>query len=290
MNIRQEIVSKVTSFPTLPVMAQRLLSMVNDPDVNFSEMTNIIQHDPALTANVLKAANSAFLGFDRPVESLSAASLRIGTRWIFQIAVSSLTYSKLRVPAEGYGLSGEDLWRHSLAVALMAENLCSLLGIKESGPIFTGALVHDMGKIALGEFVSGEYDNIRRAVEEDNLSFEQAEAKILGVDHAEIGAKIAENWHFPEPIIDIIRWHHSPEAAAEPAIGIDIVHVADAVCLMQGLGIGRDELRYRVENNSISRLNLSNNIIETATSQVVISLNSFEEMFVDKQVPHQVGR
>ena len=127
MNIRESVVSKVTSFPTLPYMAQRLLSLTNDPEADLSEIGKIVQYDPALTANVLKAANSAFLGFSKPVESLTEASFRIGTNWVFQIAVSSLIYSNLRVPAEGYELSGEDLWRHSLAVALMAENLCSLL-------------------------------------------------------------------------------------------------------------------------------------------------------------------
>ncbi len=290
MSIKEEIVSKVSSFPTLPYMAQRLLVLANDPEADFSEIGKVIQYDPALTANVLKAANSAFLGFGKPVDSLTEASFRIGTKWIFQIAVSSLIYSNIRVPAEGYELSAEDLWKHSIAVALMTENLCAQIKLNNAGAIFTGALVHDIGKIAISEFVSDGYEKIQEMVDNENCSFEEAEEKILGVEHAEVGAMIAENWRFPEPIIDIIRWHHHPEGAEETSPGIDIVHIADALCLMQGLGVGRDGLQYRYNNDSIIRLKLSNNIIELATSQLVASLSSFEDMFVDKPVPSEVGR
>jgi putative nucleotidyltransferase with HDIG domain len=213
-------------------MAQRLLALANDPEADLSEIGKIIQHDPALTANVLKAANSAFLGFGKPVDSITEASFRIGTKWIFQIAVSSLVYANVKVPASGYDLSAEDLWRHSIAVSLMAENLCGLLKINNAGAIFTGALVHDIGKIALGEFVSDEYEKIQELVESNKLSFEEAELEILGVDHAEVGAMVAENWRFPEPIVNIIRWHHHPESAEEITQGIDIVHIADALCLI----------------------------------------------------------
>ena len=148
----------------------------------------------------------------------------------------------------------------------------------------------NIGKIALGEFVSDEYETIQKMADKNNFSFEEAEEKILGVDHAEVGAMIAENWRFPEPIIDIIRWHHHPEGAEETTQGIDIVHIADALCLMQDFGIGRDGLQYRYNNDSITRLKLSNNIIELATSQLVASFSSFEDMFVDKPVPNEVGR
>ena len=80
MSIKEDIASRVSSFPTLPYMAQRLFALVNESEADFSEISKVIQYDPALTANVLKAANSAFLGFDKPVDSMAEASFKIGTK------------------------------------------------------------------------------------------------------------------------------------------------------------------------------------------------------------------
>ena len=281
MNIKQEIVSRISSFPTLPVMVNKLLYVLNTQETNSAEISKIIQYDPALTANILKAANSAFLGFRNPVNSLSEATFRLGSKWIFQIAISSLIYSNLRRPARGYELTDSELWRHSLAVAMVSENLRTLLNIRDVGFIYTAALLHDIGKIALGDYVSQHFDNIQKEIDENNIPFEMAEEKVLGVEHAEIGALIAENWHFPIPIIECIRWHHNPDGAPEINNAIDLVHIADSICLLEGLGIGKDNLQYRASENAINRLNVTNNEIELAISQAVAALEDVENIFKD---------
>lgn len=279
MNKKELIVSRISSFPTLPVMTHRLLKALNDPENASAEIARIIQIDPALTANVLKAANSSYLGFRRPANSLSEATFRLGTKWIFQIAVSSLIYSNLNRPAAGYDMSGEELWRHSLATALMAESLSTLLKIRDSGLIYTAALLHDMGKIVMGEFVADCFKDIQRIISEKNISFELAEEEILGVSHTEIGAMLAESWHFPTLIIDCIRWHHNPDLYSQNEPAIDVVHIADATCLMEGIGLGRDDLQYRLSDKAVTRLNLSSNLLELAISQTLLSLEDIENMF-----------
>lgn len=282
MNIRDQIFDKVTSFPTLPTITQRLLSIIEDPNAADSEIGHVIQYDPALTANVLKAANSAFLGFSKPVSSIAEASIRIGKKWIFQIAVSSLIYSNLNVFAKGYELTAEQLWRHSMAVALMSENFAKLLRLGDTGMIFTGGLIHDIGKIALHDAVDEYYDQLQEIVDTEKLSFEQAEQKLLGIDHAEVGALIAGHWKFSPAIIDIIRWHHHPQGAEKVTSAIDIVHAADALCMMEGFGLGKEGLQYHVCQESLARLNLSKEAVETAVSQVMDSLENIEDMFSDK--------
>ncbi|MCP4567117.1 MAG: HDOD domain-containing protein [FCB group bacterium] len=282
MNIRDQIFEKVTSFPTLPTITQRLLSIIEDPNAADAEIGRVIQYDPALTANVLKAANSAFLGFSKPVSSITEASVRVGKKWIFQIAVSSLIYSNLNVFAKGYELTAEQLWRHSMAVALMSENFGKILRLGDTGMIFTGGLVHDIGKIALHDAVDEYYDQLQEIVDTDELSFEEAERKLLGIDHAEVGALIAEHWKFSPAIIDIIRWHHYPQGAEQITSAIDIVHAADALCMMEGFGLGKEGLQYHVCQESLSRLDLTKETVETAVSRVMDSLENIEDMFSDK--------
>ncbi len=287
MNMKDQIVARISSFPTLPVMANRLLHVVNDPESGMSDTAKIIQYDPALTANVLKAANSAFLGFRNPVNSISEAAFRLGTKWIFQIALSSLIYSNLKNPVAGYELGDEKLWRHSLSVALMSEALCSLLRVRDAGTIYTGALLHDIGKIVLGEFMSPHFDEVQAKVDQKGISFEKAEEEVMGIDHAEIGALIAETWRFPATIIDCIKWHHNPDGAPHTAPAIDIVHIADSISLMEGFGFGRDELQYHFSSNSADRMNINSNIIELATSQTIMTLEDVENIF--REMPASKG-
>lgn len=289
MNIRDQIFNDISSFPTLPAITQRLLGVIEDPEANYGEIGKLIQYDPALTANILKAANSAFLGFSKPVCSIAEAGIRIGKKWIFQMAISSLIYSNLNVYADGYDMSAKELWRHSIAVALMSENLCKTLNTRDPGMIFTGGLLHDIGKIALQENVGEYFEQLQKLVDKEKLSFEEAENKLLGIDHSEVGAMIAEHWQFSPQIIDIIRWHHNPDGAPDAALAIDIVHAADAVCMMQGLGLGRDGLQYHCCPGAMNRLNLTTTQVERAVGQLLVSIEDIEQMFSEHSTECAVG-
>lgn len=287
---KSQIVAKLSSFHTLPAIAHQLLSVLNRPDSDSSDISRVIGLDYALTANVLRAANSAYFGFTKPVSSLSEASFRLGTGMISQVAVSSIVYANVRRPATGYGQSAEDLWRHSAAVAVTSENLCRLLQIKNAGAIFTAALVHDIGKAALESWVSENYEDIHRLVIEGDMSFEQAERQVLGFDHAEVGAMVAEHWHFPTELIQAIRWHHDPNPAQGGQPGADIVHVADALCIMQGIGLGYDGLSYKPCPEAIERLKLTGAGIEQVTSQLLDSLSQIEQVLSEQPAVTGVGR
>lgn len=279
MSVKDDLIAGISSLPTVPIMANRLVLLLNDPDARPDDISRVIQYDPALTANVLKAANSSYLGFTQPVTSISEATVRLGTNWVFQIAVSSLIYSNLKRPASGYGMSAEETWRHSMAVAIMAEALRDLLHMDGAATIFTAGLLHDIGKIPLGEFVREAFPAMQELVTAEGASFEEAEQAILGVDHAEIGALIAEHWRFPEAIADCIRRHHDPEKAPVIVPALDLVHAADALCIMEGLGLGRDDLHYRLREASFVRLHLSQETIEKAVSRTVIELENVNETF-----------
>lgn len=176
-----------------------------------------------------------------------------------------------------------------MAVGVMAGSLRDLLRLTGIGTIFTAALVHDIGKIPMGEFVSDAFPALQELVTEGNASFEEAEQAILGVDHAEIGALIARQWRFPEAISDCIRWHHYPEKAPVITPAIDLVHVADAICLLEGLGIGRDDLHYRLCESSIERLHLNQDTTEKAISQTMAVLDSINATFTNMPTV-QAGR
>lgn len=287
---RAHITEKVSSFPTLPAIAQQLIAVMNRHDSNASEISKVIGLDYALTANVLRAANSAYFGFNKPVSSLTEASFRLGTGFISQIAISSIVYSNVKRSASGYGQTAEDIWRHSAAVAVTSDNLCRLLQIRNAGAVFTAALVHDIGKAVLESWVAENLSDIRRQVEAEKMPFEQAEKAILGMDHSEVGAMVAEHWHFPDELISAIRWHHEPNLASSGQPVVDIVHIADTICMMQGIGLGHDGLSYRPCPQSLERLSVNSSHIDIVTSQLMDSLRSIEELMNVRPAAVPAGR
>jgi len=279
MLVKEQIVAKTTSLPSLPTITHELLQAVGNENADLSEIAEVVAHDPALTANVLKVANSAYLGSRKEVSSLAEAIIKLGTKWVVQTAISSVVYSNIKKPALGYDLSAADLWTHSVSVAMMSTTLSELLNVRNAGAIYTTALLHDMGKIALGEFVSESLLDIQSLVEESGVPFEEAEENVLGINHAEAGALVAEAWNFPQHMVQTIRWHHHPSQAEDADSSVDIVHVSDALCIMQGFGIGRDGLQYRPDDKAISRLKLTNIMVQQAVCKLISSSEELENMF-----------
>jgi HD-like signal output (HDOD) protein len=92
---------------------------------------------------------------------------------------------------------------------------------------------------------------------------------MFGIDHAEIGANILRRWSFPPSMISAVRWHHEPDSAPKPNHLIDVVHVADVLCLMSGIGVGREGLQYRPSPSACERIGLTEEHLERVVSQTL---------------------
>ena len=142
----------------------------------------------------------------------------------------------MKKPIPGYDLPRGELWRHSIAVSIAAENIVKTLNITDADEVFTAALLHDVGKLILGGFVKKDLEFIEDMVAK-GFSFDVAENIILGTDHAKVGANILEQWLFPEELVNAVGWHHNPEDCKNRCMLSDIVHLAND--LGQVIGAGR---------------------------------------------------
>jgi len=168
----------------------------------------------------------------------------------------------------GYDLPAGELWRHSLAVSVAAKGLAAELKLPAADEIFTAGLLHDVGKLILGHFVQEDYPEIERALAQ-GMTFEAAEAAVLGIDHAEIGARVLAQWSLPENIVHAVRWHHAPEKFGSVDIMLDVVHVANMLCLMIGIGVGREGLLHEPSPIVTRRLGLGPLHLEKVASQTL---------------------
>jgi putative nucleotidyltransferase with HDIG domain len=264
----KNISSRLSSFPSMPGVAAKLLALINDPDLNVTQIEQILRQDPGLTANLLRLTNSAYFGIPSKVGSVRQAVLLLGLKRLIQMVIASCVSALMNRPVPGYGLSPGELWRHSLAVTVAAEGLVKELNIDAAEEIFTAALLHDVGKLVLGDFVRDDYKKIEDILAR-GVSFEQAENMVLGINHAELGAEILRKWSLPAELVNAVRWHHDPGSAEQVDAMLDIVHVANVLCLMIGVGAGRDGLQYQPSEAAVERLGLEARHLEKVASQTI---------------------
>jgi putative nucleotidyltransferase with HDIG domain len=274
----QHIMEKVKSFPGMPGTAAKLFALINNPDMRISQIEEILRYDPGLTANVLRLTNSAYFGFPSKIGSVRQAVILLGAKRLIQLVLTSCIHAVMKKSVEGYDLLAGELWRHSIAVSVAAEALVEELRIPAADVVFTTALLHDVGKLALSDFVKDDLQTIEGAAAQ-GISFEMAEQSVLGINHAEAGALILENWSFPPEIVRAVRWHHAPDAAGETSNSIDIVHVANVLSLMIGIGVGREGLRYRPSAAATRRLALKPFQLEKIASQTWQGMNELSDVF-----------
>ena len=240
-DIPDEILQKVSIFPNMPQAGLKLRALLAEKDVSADEIEKILRQDPGLAANVLRLANSAFFGMPAKVSSLKHAVVLLGVKRFAQIAVGACMNKTMGKAVEGYGLSPGELWLHSIAVSTTSEALAKNRKLADSGDFFTPALLHDLGKLVLAEFVKAELPKIQELVAK-GMPFVSAEREVLGTDHAEIGALILSRWRFPDNLVKAVRWHHHAEDLKSSNLQPEIVYLANLLCQFNSAGNSAEKL------------------------------------------------
>lgn len=273
MNAREAILNAIPEFPGLPMAASRVLHLLQDPDSGIAEIMAVLESDPALTAEVLRLANSAYFAGPRSIGSLRDAGVLLGASRLTQIVLASAIFPMARPPLRGYDLPPGQLLQHFVATAIGVEELARALGIRQPPNAFTTALLCDIGKIVLGSYVEVDVDPICALAAEESLSFEIAEQRILGIDHAETGARLLECWGLPQDVADVVRFHHRPDDYPGDIRTVDLVHVADLLSIEAGLGAGVDGLAYRPAQGALERLGVKRRLLEAISAAVLAKMD-----------------
>ena len=266
-DILGKILLKVSSFPSMPQAGVKLMGLLNKEDVPIADIERITRQDPGLTANVLKLANSSYFGIPSKIGSLKQAMMLLGTRRFYQIAFAACMSGAVDKAVEGYDMPPGGLWRHSIAVSMTAGALIKYLKMTDEIDFFTPALLHDMGKLALGIFVKKEFQAIESIVAK-GVPPVVAENMILGTDHAEIGAQILESWSLPIDIVSAVRWHHIPERIKQSNNQIEIVYLSNLLCQTHGDNDSTGGKDLKPSSVVLERLGIKSNQYERIFDQV----------------------
>lgn len=277
---RSAISRKIAAIPALPLAAARAMDMLKDTDQNLNDIIKLLEYDAGATANILKAANSAASGPGRSITRTRDAIVRLGMKRVLQALISSSVSKFMKKTVNGYDLPPGELWKASVAGAAAVEAIRDTLAIKGLPDYaFTAALMRDIGKIILGSFINVNAEEIIEYARDGKLPFPEAEKHFLGMDHAEAGAILLEKWKLPKNLVNAVRFHHSPETAeADDKLSINVVHLADSLTVLCGIGAGSEGLMYRISPETSSSLKLDMELIEKIVFATQMKLKEIGEL------------
>ena len=196
--------------PPFPAIATKLLRLFSNEDVELREVVALIRADTAFTSELLRVANSPIFGLRSQVSSIQHAVVLLGfdrlRSFAMTISMKNFLRSAMRIDVL------RRVWRHSLATALVAEDLAPLFWKQSDRNVgdraYTAGLLHDVGRLALLVKYPQEYANLLAVVNENPFDMLETERELFDVDHCEAGAWLARNWAFPPEIAEVAERHH----------------------------------------------------------------------------------
>jgi putative nucleotidyltransferase with HDIG domain len=274
----ESIIKKIDRLKPVPQIAHKVMSIAENPESSMSDLSKIIVYDTAVTTDVLKAANSAYFGLPDRIDSVHQAIVYMGMEQVVDLILMSAGSEHLKEAQEGYDLDTGDLWKYSVSSALIAREIAEKIGAKDIHLIFTAALLKDIGKVILSQYVKDSFEKINRLVIEKGFTFRGAEKEVIGIDHSELGALMAQKWNFSPKMAEIIQNHHLPQKSSMSEIETAIVYMADTICMMMGIGVGSDGLAYRFHQEVVNRLNLTERDFQEIIAQFSDKMEQVESM------------
>jgi len=250
----EDILQRTTDLPSMPAAATAVMREAESSTSSSTSISRHLRQDQALSARVLRLANSSYYGLSRQVSEVGEAVVILGTRTVRHLCLVAASYPWLVRDLKGYELGPDQLWRHSFATAVSAGVIANHSGSADRDVCFTAGLLHNIGKVALSVWLEGKTSMLQVLAERAGMSFDEVERKALGFDHAQIGEALAEQWNLPSALVQAIRYHHEPNACPIPNSVVDVVHLGDYLATTMGYGLGADGLRYRVYDESFERL------------------------------------
>jgi HD-like signal output (HDOD) protein len=274
--LKKKILRTLGQLPPMPQTVLKAREIMTNPSSDFQELGDLLETDQAIAAKVLKLANSSYYGLSGKVSSIQHASVVLGHKALGELITMGGTASILGNTLEGYGLEAGQLWKHSLGVAFGARIIANRKNPSLSNDAFAAGLLHDAGKLILDPYVLERQDAFQQFIANNDESFLTAEKQILAFDHSEIASEVCKSWNIPKSLTTAIRYHHYPSRSQGNELAY-MVHMADGISMMTGLGLGIDGMMYQFEDNALEFLGLQEQDLNDIMGDVLTSVKKISD-------------
>ncbi len=226
--------------PSFPQAAMKLLDASRDGTASLKDISKIVETDPGISVKVLKIVNSALYGLRRKITTLPDAVVILGLDEVKKLAIGMTIFENMFKKGSNQQFDRLLFWRHSLAVAVLSEQIAKEIGLLAPEEAYIAGLLHDIGKIFLD--IQGK-KNYGDFINDLSISTElviEKERDFIGLGHDDIGAYFCSLWKLPEKFVIAVKYHHQPfdhqNFTKEEVLLISIVALADFLCWTQGIG------------------------------------------------------
>lgn len=268
-----ELIQLAGDLPPLPQVAQKALAMIRNQSSSMADVANVLAMDQAMASLVLRWANSAYYGLPSTVATVQQAVTFLGQNAIQSLILTASVSGYMNRPVPGYGLARGELWKHAIGVAAGARLVAIRRDRKLGEEAYHAGLLCDIGKLALEVVLRNRESTL---IESQGKPFVEIETALAGIDHAALGAAMAQRWQLPSPLITAITYHHRPSQAPDNQLLTASVHIADAAMMMFGIGIGNDGLQYELDPNTLSLVGFQEADLENLFTQVTEMIKAAE--------------
>ncbi len=223
-----ELVKGIAKLASLPEVCIRVNEMVDDPRSSAADIGRVISRDTALTAQLLRMANSAFYNFPSKVDTISRAVTVVGERELrYLVLALSAVRTFTQIPVEMINMAS--FWRHSVYCGVMARLVASHCHVLHSERLFVAGLLHDLGKLVMmNRIPEREKIALTQSIEGEK-ELHIAEQELFGFDHAEVGSVLLQQWNIPAALCETVACHHDISKAEEARLDAAVVHIANVV-------------------------------------------------------------
>lgn len=276
----QDLVRGTVKLVSLPEIFIKVNSMVDDPGCSASDIGKYISKDPALTARLLKIANSALYGFPSRIDTVSRSITVIGTRGLRDLILASSTIDAFsRINSDFIDMN--KFWGHSLYCGVLARILATKCNALHTEPFFVSGLLHDIGKLIIQHKLPEMAHEVQIREDESTLARHELENEVIGFNHAQVGGELLRAWKLPLNIQDAVEFHHTPSMAKESPLGAAIIHIADSIAKTEGMVVSSDK-NNRIEPIAWAITGLDQDSINEVLGEVEMQYRISLELFLKK--------
>ncbi len=274
------IIMSTRDLPAMPQVAAKVLELSSDPNTSAAQLQQVIGDDQAMTARILKIANSAMYSCSRKIKTLTEAIVMLGFNSIRSLVVTSAARNLYNTKTNRTGLKERLLWEHSIGAAFACRFLAEKHHPSLTEEAFLAGLMHDIGKLVLNLRMPEKFDEIVQVVYNENRPFVTTEHEVFGFDHTHVGAMLANKWKLSPMLEEVIRDHHTEEKFSADNHLLLYLDLANKLTRKMGIGFIDDPDLDIVGCPANQLLNLPAETFEEVAEILQETLESEMEIFV----------
>ena len=275
----ERLINGIPSMGSYAGVIAELETVIDDPNSTLAHVGATIEKDPAFTARLLRLGNSSFYGFPSRLETVAEAISLIGIQQVQDLIIATKVISIFEGVASEI-VNMESFWKHCLACGVGARSLAIAKRIPKTETFFVAGLLHDVGRLVLFSQAPRTAAEIFALYQQREGLLRDAESRVLGFDHAQVGEELLRAWRFPPTLIHAVGYHHHPLSTPLFQNEAALVHVADYVVHAMQVGASGEQFVPPLDMRAWERLSLSTDFLDTVVQSIDEQIDAVVRAFL----------